>query len=256
MILYNAASSYYSMVARFALLEANISFSNRLMDIHIAKEQLSPWYTALNPHMTVPTLVDGEEILTDSRLILSFASSGAGHLWLDADPQYQIEAEKIVQNFYAILIEDLTFAKAMIKFPPLHFLFPKLLGSIVRKLQTELMSSQNPEAVQAKIVLNENRIAYFTQGNLLEKLNIERNRVCLFLKSLPIPNSFLLGDKISSADIVVCIIFARLRMVGEYDLVEPFPELARWFSEMQKRPKFMAADIWQKFQLWRILLKR
>ena len=57
MILYNAPSSYYSMIARYALFEAGLSFENRRMDIHLAKEQLSPWYRAINPKMTVPSLV-------------------------------------------------------------------------------------------------------------------------------------------------------------------------------------------------------
>ena len=70
MILYSAPPSYYSMIGRLALNAAQISFENHHMDIHVRKEQLAPWYIALNPHMTVPTLVDGKTILIDSQDIL------------------------------------------------------------------------------------------------------------------------------------------------------------------------------------------
>ena len=117
-------------------------------------------------------------------------------------------------------------------------------------------SSRYPDAVQAKIAVNEERIAYFTKGNLLDKLNLERNRVSAFLASLPIPNAFLFGEQISSADIVVCVLIGRLKMIGEYALVEPLLELDSWFNRMQLRSAYKEADIWQQFHLWRMLLKR
>jgi glutathione S-transferase len=39
--LYHAPSSYYSMVARLALLEADVSFESQRMDIHPRKDQLT-----------------------------------------------------------------------------------------------------------------------------------------------------------------------------------------------------------------------
>ena len=256
MILYNASSSYYSMIARLALIEANVPFVSRRMDIHIAKEQLSSWYMQINPHMTVPSLVDGDLILIDSSDILRLAASSAGNQWQDSDLLQNQGIEDAVKGFYSIPIEDLTFAKAMIKFPPLHFLFPKLLGHIVRNLKSQVASSKDPAATQAKIALNESRIHYFTQGNLLDKLNVERQRVSRYLSTLPTPQNMLFGEKPSSADIVLSVLLGRLKMVGEYSLVDPYPELDKWFCRMQQRPSFQKADIWQKFQLWRILLKR
>ena len=256
MILYNAPSSYYSMVARLALLEANVPFENRRMDIHVAKEQLSSWYRALNPHMTVPTLVDGKHVFTDSRDILRFASIKAGDTWADAESLHQPNIDKIVDAFYQIPIEDLTFGKAMIKFPILRFVFPKILGSIVKKLRAELATCPDPDAVRAKIALNEGRIAYFTQGSLADKLDIERNRIFSFLRGLPTPPANLYGEKMSSADVVCCVLLGRLKMAGEYGIVESFPALDAWFSHIQHSDNFIKADIWMKFQLSRILLKR
>src|SRR5262249_337269 len=102
--LYHASSSYYSMIARLALLEAGVAFTGRRMDIHIAKEQLQPWYVALNPHMTVPTLVDGEHVWRDSRDILAVAAERAGARWL----RPQAASEAVVAAPYRLPIERLT----------------------------------------------------------------------------------------------------------------------------------------------------
>src|SRR5690554_5849978 len=118
MILYNAPSSYYSMIGRYALLEARCPFESRRMDIHLAKEQLSPWYVQINPAMTVPSLVDGAHVLTNSCDILRYASTLAADKWMDCDADVSPHIEQIVLNHYTIEIERLTFGKALTRIPP------------------------------------------------------------------------------------------------------------------------------------------
>ena len=115
--LFHAAPSYYSMVARLALAEAGIPFTSRLIDIHLAKQQLSDPYRALNPHMTVPTLRGPDLLLTDSSEILAFAASRAGDAWCDADAAQALAIRAAVQGHYAISIETLTFSKLLTSRP-------------------------------------------------------------------------------------------------------------------------------------------
>jgi glutathione S-transferase len=121
-----------------------------------------------------------------------------------------------------------------------------------------LATAKDPAALQAKIDLNESRIAYFTQGaSLQEKMAVERKRVSTYLNQLPNPSQFLFGDKPSSADIVTAVLFGRLKMIGEYSLVTNDANgasLDQWFSRMQQQVAFQQADIWLHFQWWRILL--
>ena len=256
MILYHAPPSYYSMVARLALLEAGVAFDSRAMDLHIAKEQLAPWYQSINPHMTVPALVDDNTTLVDSQDILRFASAKASSAWLDREAAVSDQIETVVQAFYAIPIENLTFTKAMRKIPPLRFIFPRVLGKIVKKLEGELETAENPDAIRAKVLINEQRISYFTQGDLKEKLETERAHVTAFLKNIPEAGPLLFGDKVSSADIVCAVLLARLAMIGELALVKPGPELNAWFERFQGRPAFGSADIWMKLHFRRLLLRR
>ena len=256
MILYNASSSYYSMIGRYSLLEAGVPFEGRRMDIHIAKEQLSPWYLAINPAMTVPTLTDGEQSWLDSQTILKFAAMRAGDRWMDADPALSIPIEQIVQAHYDLPIERLTFGKALVRIPPLRFIVPRMLRSIIHKLEGDLAHSTSTSATEAKIALNRERLAYFTEGNLVDKLQIERDRIQQFIKGLPEPASLLFGDKPSSADILTAVLFGRLKMIGEYNLLPQTSPLIMWFERVQLRPAYREADIWTHFQPLRILLKR
>ena len=259
MILYSAPPSYYSMIGRLALNTAQISFEIHHMDIHIRKEQLAPWYVALNPHMTVPTLVDGKTILIDSQDILRLSANLAGNQWLDIDLDLAPQIESVVKAHYAIPIERLTFCKAMIHLPILKFILPRALGKVIKGLEAQLVTAKNPTAVQAKIDLNQSRITYFTQGaSLEEKMTVERNRVSAYLNQLPTPENFLFGNKPSSADVVTAVLLGRLKMIGEYALVTNNARgiaLDQWFGRMQQEPAFQLSDIWLRFQWWRILLR-
>jgi glutathione S-transferase len=244
------------MIARLALYESGMPFNIHYMDIHFAKDQLKPWYLALNPAMTVPTLSDGERLLTDSRDILQLAATHAGDNWCDADPALSSNIQDVVAAQYDVVIEDLTFAKAMVKFPLLHSIFPRVLRRVISQLDKDLQTTNNVKAVQDKILLNIKRLNYFTDGNLEDKLVAQRECARRFLEKLPpVPTALLFGDKVSSADIVTAVFFGRLNMIGEYDLVSPYPLLMTWFERMQMRPAFKSADIWLRFKPWRILFR-
>jgi glutathione S-transferase len=252
--LYHAPSSYYSMIARFALIEANAPYCGRKMDIHFAKDQLSGWYAAINPLMTVPALADGETRLIDSAAILAYAQSKAGSSWQEPGPAIN----RIVEAHYTISIERLTFAHAMNRIPPLRFLLPRLLLRVCRHLERRAQAApEHRDALLAKARLNHERIDYFTTGSLKEKLEIERQHVRQFVTSLPAPasNAWLCGDKLSAADIVVAVLLARLRMINEWTTLSDRPDIVLWFERISARPAFSQADIWTQFSLRRMLFQ-
>jgi glutathione S-transferase len=147
----------------------------------------------------------------------------------------------------------------MLHLPILKFIFPRILGKIIKGLEAQLVTAKNPTALQAKIDLNQSRIAYFTQGaSLEEKMTVERNHIGAYLSQLPTPDYFLFGNKPSSADVVTAVLFGRLKMIGEYALVTNNAQgvaLDQWFGRMQEEPAFQLSDIWLRFQWWRILLR-
>jgi glutathione S-transferase len=200
--------------------------------------------------------VDGTQTLTDSRDILKYAAQLAGEQWMDSDAAVTQSIENIVAGQYAIPIEKLTFGKALFSIPPLRLIVPKMLRGIIHKLEAELASSPDPLALTRKININRERLAYFTEGKLVDKLEIERAHIRKFLNILPASSTMLFGENTSSADVVTAVLLGRLKMIGEYGLIDLDSPLDQWFTRVQATPSFKQADLWLRFQPWRIVLKR
>ena len=248
--LFHAAPSYYSMVARLALAEAGVSTVSRLMDIHLAKQQLSDAYRLLNPHMTVPTLRGPQLLLTDSADILQFAASRAGDRWADADPQRREAIAAAVAGHYAISIETLTFSKLLATRPMARPLVARLLAGLSRSLDARAATAADGGAsLRAKAEQDRQRLATFTSAPPAETLERMRQQVSSYLASLPVvaPSGWLFGERISSADVVLAVLVARLSMAGEMALL-PRPDLQQWWARYQQRTAFQAADVWTRFQ--------
>lgn len=248
--LFHAAPSYYSMVARLALAEAGIPFTSRLIDIHLAKQQLSDPYRALNPHMTVPTLRGPDLLLTDSSEILAFAASRAGDAWCDADAGQAPAIRAAVQGHYAISIETLTFSKLLTSRPLLKPLVTRLLSGLSRQLdQRAAHTTVDPEALRAKAQQDRERLHTFTATPAAVTLAAQRAQVQAYLHGLPAVQDgpWLFGSRISSADVVLAVLLARLSMAGELALLER-ADLQRWWQRYQGRQAVQAADLWTRFQ--------
>jgi hypothetical protein len=258
--LLNAASSFYSMVARLALVEADIPFHNHMLDIHFAKQQLSDGYRELNPQMTVPTLRGENLLLTSSKDILQWAACQAGSSWMDSDISLTFLINELVSSYYLISIEDLTFGKWLSTSKILAFVFPRMLASTVARLENQLnsMDSLSPvdiTALKNKAQLNRSRLAYFTEGSQKQKLEDMRLKWSNYLHTIPLieSNQFILGDRFSSIDILLAVLFARLTMINETSLIDR-PDLKAWWIKVQLRGSLCVADVWMRMQRRRLLL--
>ena len=253
--LFHAAPSYYSMVARLALAEAQVGYTSRLLDIHLAKQQLSSAYRRLNPHMTVPTLRGPDLLLIDSSQILAFAAEQAGELWADADPLRSGGIATVVRDHYAISIESLTFSKVLSGRPWLRPLIVRVLSGLVARLESEARRLPDQAAVLlAKAQQNRERMVLFRDTAPAQVLESERHEVSSFLAALPavVAGGWLFGRRISSADVVLAALCSRLSMADELSLLER-PDLQGWWQRYQQRPAVAAADLWTRFQRRRFL---
>ena len=254
--LFHAAPSYYSMVARLALAEAGIDTTSRLLDIHLAKQQLSDSYRALNPHMTVPTLRGPDLLLTDSADILAFAAAQAGDAWADADAALAPAIRTAVQGHYAISIETLTFSKLLASRPLLQPLVARLLSGLSRQLdQRAAHTDVDPNTLRAKAQQDRERLQTLTATPASETLAAMRAQVSAYLSGLPLVDDagWLFGKRISSADVVLAVLLARLSMAGELPLLQR-PDLQQWWARYQRRPAVNAAELWTRFQRRRFLM--
>ena len=252
--LHHAPSSYYSMIARLALSMGQIEYSSHVMDIHRRKEQLAPEYGRINPHLTVPALETGEGICADSREILAWVIRERSNVFLESTP----EVQAILDTHYAFSIEGFTFGSAMLRIPPLHWLFPRLLAKVCRDLE-KLKDADLAQAqvFENKIRQNEARIQFFTAGSLREKVAALREEAAALIASVPAPKGFyLMGEKPSAADVVLAVFWARMNMVGAAEVQAPRQDLKDWFARISETPAYQAADIWSTFSIRRVLQNR
>ena len=253
--LFHAAPSYFSMVARLALAEAGVPTISRLMDLHVAKQQLSPAYRQLNPKMTVPTLRGPGLLLTDSSQILAYAGEHAAVPWADATPGRAEAIQSAVAGHYALSIETLTFSKLLVSRPWFKRVMVRMLSGINTQLERDAQQSPDQATVlEAKIQQNVDRLAVFRDRPAAQVLAEQRDQVAGYLASLPavVGSGWLFGERISSADIVVAVLGSRLSMAGELSLLSR-PDLQGWWQRYQQRPAFHAADLWTRFQRRRFL---
>lgn len=252
--LHNALSSYYSMIARLALAVGGVEYASHVMDIHRGREQLTPEYGAVNPHLTVPALETGTEVITDSRAILAWVVDRRPEIFVDGG-----ESEKaFLEAHYSFSIEGLTFGRAMLRWPILRWIFPRLLARACDSLRTQQRAHPELSEVFAnKILQNEARIRFFSEGSLKDKVEALRKSAGDLIISVPAPRgTYLYGAKPSAADVVLAVFLARLKMIGMWDLVLGRPDLIAWFERISATPAYQAADVWSVFSLKRVLRNR
>lgn len=261
--LYHAASSYYSMIARYSLILADIPFESHLLDIHRTKQQLQDWYIAINPAMTVPSLVSQSTALCSSADIVQFAIETKRDCWLDtgacAQSLQRIDHLNGLHDEFPL--ERLTFNAFMQKVPPLRKAFPHLLRRMCTDLEKRIQSERHPEllpALRAKLKQNQQRLAYFSSDTLANR----QDQMILAARELiaAFPDSprgaWLFGSLPSSADVRLLVFLARLQMIGLVHRVGVNAALVSWFLAKSQTSAFHKADIWTKFHLWRVLTHR
>jgi glutathione S-transferase len=242
------------MIARLALAVGGVEYTSRVMDIHRGREQLTPAYGVINPHLTVPALETGAEVLADSRAILVWVVDRKPEVFLSGG-----DSEKaFLDAHYDFSIEGLTFGKTMLRWPLLKWVFPRLLAKLCDSLRAQQRNHPELSEVFAnKILQNEARIRFFSEGSLKEKVETLRKSAGHLIASVPTPlGAYLYGEKPSAADVVLAVFMARIKMIGAWDLVSDRPDLIAWFERISATPAYQAADVWSVFSLKRVLRNR
>ena len=103
LLLYDHTGSICSQMARLALVEKGQEFERRQVDIMETNEQFEPWYVALNPKAVVPTLVIGDEVVTDTIRIVNRVQELDGPD-LSGDETTQDWLKDIMAPHYGVLL--------------------------------------------------------------------------------------------------------------------------------------------------------
>jgi glutathione S-transferase len=249
--LYHALSSYYSMIARLALVEGGIAHESVAVDIHLRMAQQQPDYVRLNPNMTVPTLVLPDRILDQSRDIAEHAL-GVGDATLDGDAKTWLDLH------YGYPIEELTFGGLLARNPVARIIIPKRLESVRRRLLER--ARQNPDLADvytARAAVFAERVRAFDPAAVVRLAGERRADAIGFMdrleQTLRDGRAVLVPPAYGIADVVWTVFLARMEFVGLGAELRKRPALARYWRAMQARPSFAPADIWTKLHVVRLI---
>lgn len=180
-------------------------------------EHMAPDFMALNPNHTVPVLVDGDLVLSESSAILKYLADKTGCLAYPAD---------LVERARVNAAMDWFNTGFYVKYGYFH-VYPQVL---------DYMALENP-AGQAELVAKGAAAA-------AEKLAIlDRHMIG--------DNDYVCGPRPTIADYCGLSIVALGELV-DVDLT-PCPNVRRWLAAMKARPAWPAIDV--AFQGWRSALR-
>lgn len=256
--LYSNDSSYYSMIARLVLAEKDVKYNLNQVDIHIKMEQFSPEYVRIQPNMTVPVLVSGNDIFDSSEKILRYVNEHftGVNLYPEED---RLAIDDSLRRHYAFSIEDLTMGNAMRKSPIAKFALGRGLDRGTEKC-LELMK-KHPEftvACQKKLDLEkERRKLILSKENNYEQMLQQATEVCDFLEDSLAKHQYAASNSYSLADVVWTVFIARLFMIKFDSMITSRKNLKSYWQRMSSRESFMRANIrmaMPKKLLFRIML--
>lgn len=251
-VLYHTPSSHFSGMARLALNEAGLGWQSRLMDIHRRNEQFGPWYAALNPEMTVPTLVTVDTVVPGSDAILAFAAShSTGALAVPDTPEGRGRVAAMTDRAYSLPVELLTFSSLLAKRRLARFAVPRRLAKVADNLTA--MAEDAPD-LQAGYRAKAARLAEFRAAltgsparEIRQRMTHEAQALLAGLAALQDPEGpFLAGAQVTRADIAWSVVCARLEMCDLRSLIDDRPTVAAWYDAFTERPAFQQAGVWRE----------
>jgi GST-like protein len=210
----------------FALGEKGVDFDHLYVDI-VRFEQHAPDYLAINPAGTVPTMVIGERVFTESTPMCEYVDGAFdGPALMPRDPAARYKVREWGRR------TDL--AAAALSVLGWHM----FLGPMVRA-----MDPAELERVIARIPTKERRIAWSTAAYATftdQQLADARARVGAYVMELDAQlalTPFLVGEEYTIADTVTFANFYALPMtVPEYANREKAPHYMDWLTRIYARP--------------------
>lgn len=232
-ILYDHTGSICSQMARLALVEKSAPFQRRPVDIMEANEQFEPWYVALNPKAVVPTLMMGDEVVTDTIRIVNRVQTLDGPD-LSGDTTTQGWLKDIMAPHYGVLLYR-------------NRLDPDGTAPqiIARGLLLEKLLKQHPELadlLEGRIAGNRRFQSLLRKPDEIEEHLASTKALVGRMASAVKQQPFLSGSAYSLADSFATAALARFTLHRLQDWWRG-TELEDYYDRMKARPSFEAAEV-------------
>ncbi len=231
LILYDGTTSVCGIKARVTLFEKGLEFESRNIDLRKG-EQFAPEYLELNPNAVVPTLIDGDNIILESSVIMQYIEDiGPAPSLLPESPldraRMRLWLKRIDDPIHpstGTITHATAFRPAFLKKTPeekiAHF---AAMPDPARRARQEAVYK---DGLDAPIVANSVRI--------FDKFVIDAEAALT-------KNEFLAGDRYSLADAAATPYINRLDALKLLPVwSETAPHVLDWYDRIKRRPSFKA----------------
>lgn len=229
-------------MARLVLAEKGIHYSKRPIDILVKAEQFEGWYIKLNPRAVVPTLALGNEIVTDTILIVQRLDKEFGGPSLTPADAALAELmrdwlSRIMAVHYGVLLYSRTLDSERRS--------PMMVSRLEHLLNVRQRNPDAAEVLDKRIEGNRRLQAIFRDP---EKVQGIIDGVQALVRDFESPlqeHAFLVGDDYSLADAFCTAALARLELHGYsgWWAQGELPAVNAYYERMQARPSFQAAGV-------------
>ncbi len=244
--LYNFDLSVCSMKTRLALEEKGLPWENHQVDILKSHEQLEPWYIRLNERAVVPTLIDGQEIVTDSaRIIRHIANLAGGNDLLPKSEENRTRVEEWIKKADELDLQVLSyryhpsFAKSEM------LLNARIAVAFQRKYENPELGDRYEQAAKRVLGYKTGRI----DDSQIEEIESLAHQHVHELEQVLRDSSFIVDGQYTLADVIWTVVLARMELLGiDKDIgAETRPNVTDYYQRMKERPSFKIAKVQNKW---------
>lgn len=227
--LYNAPQSTCSQRVRFVLNAKGLPFAERKLDL-LAGDQLKPDYLALNPNGVVPTLDHDGAIIIDSSVIVEYLDEIAPvpECFTPRDPAARAKMRALMR-----FIDEMP--AAAVRVPTFNLAF---LPRFAAMSEEEFVAFAESKPLRKEFMLAMGR-----KGFPETEMNAALNRLKRTLERMDeeIEKSggpWLLGNKLTLADISVMPALVRMADLGLDTMWSDLPRITRWYEAIHAHSAF------------------
>ncbi len=231
LVLYHAPISTCSQKVRLCLAEKGLQWQSEIIDF-TRMDHLSEAYLRLNPNGVVPTLVHDDRPIIDSAVICEYLEEtfpDQGQRLMPADSYGRAS----MRGWMRYIEEVPTTA---IRYPSFNRLFTSFFKS---------MSEEAYEQHIGRLPLRKQFYRRFNRRGFEQSdidHSLERLEQAVFrIDTATAERPFLIGDKLSIADICLLPTLVRMQDIGLSAIWADYSNAANWYARMCSRPSFQQA---------------
>lgn len=229
--LYHSAYSTCSQKVRLTLAEKGLEYTSNEMSF-AKQEQLNPDYLKINPNGVVPTLVDGEDVIMDSSVIVEYLDEAyPDPVLAPSDP-----VDRAKMRVWLRFMEEVP-TKA-VRIPSFQRVFLPTLRLVKRR--DGFAKDTDQRTLRKGFYGKMNKGQGFNDPEIDESnhhLLLTVDRIEAALAEGP----WLMGEQLTLADLTLAPLIDRMLDIGCLEFFENAPKTLLWMERLQARPSYEQA---------------